>query len=74
VPGGGRDPGDDDDVAELRARAEAAERRLVARTQKMGQLWQGEGGEDPWRGDRVRQRRKCALARSMRDHKGDSAS
>ena len=43
VPGGWRDVWDDpDDSAELRARAEATERRQLARAERLGVAWRQE--------------------------------
>ena len=55
---GWRDPWDGpDDSAALRAQAEAAERRQMARAEVVGQRWQGELLKEQWRGDRARQHR-----------------
>jgi hypothetical protein len=57
VPGGWRDVWDDpDDSAELRAHAEAIERRQTHRAEVLGALWQGEIHAE--RQERRRERRR----------------
>jgi hypothetical protein len=48
VTGGWRDPWDDpDDSAELRTQAEAAERRQLARAERLGAVWRQERAGTP---------------------------
>ena len=57
VPGGWRDWWDDpDDSAQLRAKAEASERRQLRRAAVLGVVWQGEIAEE--RQQRARERRR----------------
>ncbi len=46
VPGGWRDPWDDDDTAMVRARAEDAERRFARDAERIGRQWREELADD----------------------------
>ena len=60
VPGGWRDVWDDpDDHAELRAQAEAAERRLMSRALVLGVLLQDEVQQERLTAERDWSRRRC---------------